>query len=586
MIRGLAINVNDDKVSLYYKLPGEVSAAKIAESDDGINFQKTKLILKTPRAEKILNFKISQLDNKEVYCLEEKTPKGTQTFLGTKKLPPSLSTGYVVSNYKYKGSHVAYFGGDQITVAVFKTLSKINFSQTPIKGGSKVSVDFVTKTNQGIFVIYHYYDLIRFRDPYLPTDDLHHLIIKAVCFDPEDPAQVIWESKNSIWPEPESWKGKKADCLGMISFKGNLISYWNVEDLGMALINFPIFMDHPAHEHHHYKLIKHPDNPILSPNHKNTWENEATFNPAVFYEDGKVYLLYRALGHGFLSVLGLAESKDGLNFKRSHSAPVYMAREDFEKKSPKATKKTFQRFTSGGGFAGCEDPRITKLDDKLYMIYVAFNGWEGPRLALTSIAYEDFKKANFLWEKPVLISPPGVTDKSGCILPEKINGKYVIFHRIFPNILIDYVDDLDFNGSTWLKGEFKITPRPTMWDSRKVGAGAPPIKTRDGWLLIYQAVTDNDDSKYKVGAMLLDLNDPTKVLHRTNHPLIEPDQFYENNLAKFGVVYPCGAVIIDGKLFVYYGASDSVTCVATANLNDFLHELTSYNEAKLTLPND
>jgi len=71
-----------------------------------------------------------------------------------------------------------------------------------------------------------------------------------------------------------------------------------------------------------------------------------------------------------------------------------------------------------------------------------------------------------------------MVDKSGCILPEKVDGKYVIFHRVYPDILIDFVDDLNFDGTKWLKGEFKIAPRPTMWDSRKIGVGAPRSKPK------------------------------------------------------------------------------------------------------------
>jgi predicted GH43/DUF377 family glycosyl hydrolase len=200
---------------------------------------------------------------------------------------------------------------------------------------------------------------------------------------------------------------------------------------------------------------------------------------------------------------------------------------------------------------------------------------------MTSILLENFLNHNFLWTKPVLISPPGVVDKSGCILPEKINGKYVIFHRVYPNILIDFVDNLEFDGTNWLKGEFAIRPRPNMWDSRKVGTGAPPIKTDKGWLVIYQGVTDNDSSKYRVGAMLLDLKDPTHVLHRSNHPIIEPTEYYENSLAKFGVIYPCGAVVVNGELLVYYGGSDTVTCVAGANLKEFLDQLCNDEEGTM-----
>jgi predicted GH43/DUF377 family glycosyl hydrolase len=211
------------------------------------------------------------------------------------------------------------------------------------------------------------------------------------------------------------------------------------------------------------------------------------------------------------------------------------------------------------------------------MVYVAFDGWSPPRLAMTSILLDNFLKKRWLWSKPVLISPPGVVDKSGCILPEKINGKYVVFHRIFPNILIDFVDDLNFDGKTkFLRGEYKIKIRPDKWDSRKIGVGAPPLKTKEGWLLIYYGVDDRDDSKYYAGAMLLDLNDPTKVLYRTDKPLIEPDQEYENNGFKPGIIYPCGAVIVNNQLLVYYGGADSVVCVATAELDIFLQELKSH----------
>jgi predicted GH43/DUF377 family glycosyl hydrolase len=217
------------------------------------------------------------------------------------------------------------------------------------------------------------------------------------------------------------------------------------------------------------------------------------------------------------------------------------------------------------------------------MTYVAFDGWTPPRLALTSILLDDFLAKRWNWSKPVLISPPGIVDKSGCLLPEKVNGKYVFFHRVFPDILIDFIDDLNFDGKTkWLKGQYRIKIRDNMWDSRKIGAGAPPLKTKDGWLLIYYGVDDRDASKYHIGAMLLDLKDPTKVLHRSNEPILKPDSEYENNGFKPGIAYPCGAVIVKDQLLVYYGGADSVVCVATAKLDDFLAELTTKETATLT----
>ena len=233
---------------------------------------------------------------------------------------------------------------------------------------------------------------------------------------------------------------------------------------------------------------------------------------------------------------------------------------------------------------GCEDPRLTRIGEQVYMTYVAYDGHSHPRVALTSIYIDDFLSKRWNWKKPVLISPPHIVDKNACILPEKINGKYVIFHRVFPNILIDLVDDLDFDGKTrWLEGQFKIPTRALSsdWDNLKVGCGPPPIKTKDGWLLIYQAVGSNDESRYKIGAMLLDLKDPTKVLARTRSPILEPIAAYENEGWKAGVVYPCGAVIINDRLFVYYGGADMVVCVATVKLEHFLEQLaTNHKETK------
>ena len=180
------------------------------------------------------------------------------------------------------------------------------------------------------------------------------------------------------------------------------------------------------------------------------------------------------------------------------------------------------------------------------------------------------------------MSRPGVIDKNACLLPEKIRGKYVIFHRIYPDILIDFIDDLDFDGeTTWLKGEYKISPRPNHWDSRKIGVGSPPLKTSKGWLVIYQGVGEQDSSRYKMGAMLLALEDPTHVVARSEEPILEPGAWYEKHGWKSDVVYPCGAVVKDGRLLVYYGGADEVVCVATAPLEKFLKELLRTGKPKL-----
>lgn len=332
------------------------------------------------------------------------------------------------------------------------------------------------------------------------------------------------------------------------------------------------------------KLEKFTHNPIMKPNPDNNWESKAVFNSAALYENGKVHLAYRAIGNDDISSIGYAASPDGLTIDERLEKPMYVPRESFEGKSE--TKKEFPipspYVSGGGGWGGCEDPRLTKFDDRVYMTYVAFNGWDSVRIALTSISLNDFLNKNWKWDSPVPISPPGVIDKNGCMLPEKINGKYVIFHRIFPNILIDFVESLNFDGRTkWLKGEYKIKPRKTFWDSRKIGVGAPPIKTKYGWLLIYHGVGEKDPSRYKIGAMLLDLKNPTRVIARCKKPILEPDKWYENEGFKFGVIYPCGAIVIKDTLLVYYGGADMVVCVATAKLDDFVNQLLSTKEPTL-----
>ncbi len=587
--RGLGASIYDEKATIFFASASS-DKIQVAQSEDGIEFEKTEGSLTLFDAKKqeikasdLTNTRVSPLFKDFILFYQRQSGKNAETLTALSKdrinwqtldkLPDGAGPGLNIENYVYNNSHVFYFGGDRLRIGLTDNGQKWDFKEIDFEVGENFEVDYTLKTSQGIFLLYHQYPELAGKK---------YLVVKAVCFDKNDPAKIIWDTKSSLWAEPELWQNIEASCFGCINLQGKILSYWNVPGVGIYLITYPVFGETIPHEREHYELSKHKENPILKPVPGHDWENEAVFNSAAFYDGEKVFLVYRAVGYGYISVLGYAESSDGIHFDKRLSEPIYAGNETFDSLNPDATFESVKKYISGGGYGGCEDPRITKIDDRLYMVYVAFNGWDPPRLAITSILYKDFINHRFLWEKPVLISPPGMVDKSGCILPEKINGKYVIFHRIYPDILIDFVDDLNFDGKTWLKGEFKISPRPTMWDSRKVGTGAPPIKTEEGWLMIYQGVTDNDDSKYKIGAMLLDLKDPTKVLYRTNHPIIEPREHYENSLAKFGVVYPCGAVIKDSKLLVYYGGSDSVTCVATANLEEFLQELKSGSQISLS----
>jgi len=326
-------------------------------------------------------------------------------------------------------------------------------------------------------------------------------------------------------------------------------------------------------------LLRYEGNPLLRPVLHHPWESKAAFNPGALLVGRRVHIVYRAIGDSDISTLGYASSRDGLRMEERLNYPVYVPREPFEGTSssrPVDVVEPTGDYASGGGdFGGCEDPRLTRVGDRIYMTYVAYDGYSPPRIALSSIGVSDFVNKRWRWKKPVLISEPGITNKNACILPEKVQGKFVIFHRVFPDILVDYVDDFDFDGETrWLEAKDTIKPRKYFWDSLKVGAGAPPIKTDVGWLYIYQAVDDMDPLyHYKIGAMLLDLEHPARVLARATVPVLEPRASYEFNGWKSGVLYPCGAVVVRDRLMVYYGAADKVACVATAKLRLFMEKL-------------
>ncbi|MFA6355138.1 MAG: hypothetical protein WCW65_01805 [Candidatus Paceibacterota bacterium] len=325
------------------------------------------------------------------------------------------------------------------------------------------------------------------------------------------------------------------------------------------------------------KLKKSLSNPIIKPS-LYSWESKATFNPAAFESDGKIHILYRAVGDDDSSVLGYAFTYDGLNIEGRPTYHVYKRFFHYNEDMPKID------YLSGGGWSGgCEDPRLTLIGDTLYMIYTAFDGWGSVRIAMTSIKLEDFKNGKWNWKKMVMISPPNEINKNWVLFPEKINGKFAIMHSFYPKILIDYFDSLDeLDGKHFIKSN---NTRPIdsarTWDSWFRGVGPSPIKTPDGWLILYHAMDHKNPDRYRMGAMLLDLKDPTKILYRSRNPILEPETDYENNGYKWGVIYSCGAVVKEGELFVYYGGADKYVCVATMNLKELIDDLKNNKDVKL-----
>ncbi len=339
----------------------------------------------------------------------------------------------------------------------------------------------------------------------------------------------------------------------------------------------------PSHRPHFF-LRRHSSNPVISPLAIREWELGGTFNPAAFQDDeGRVHLLYRAIGADGISRVGHASSRDGLHFDDRSMYPVYEPLPGYGMPDPTMVTgpKTYNPayYTSGGGWGGSEDPRTVMIGGKVYMTYVAFEGWNSVRIGLTSIGLDNFKKKRWNWRRPTLISPPGQVAKNWLIFPERINGKFAILHSIVPEIAIEYIDSLD-NVTNYIDSARRHGPQPgrkDFWDNSIRGAGPPPIRTDKGWLLLYHAIDKADPGKYKIGAMILDINDPTKILYRSPQPILTPEAHYEND-GKPGVVYASGAVIIGNNLMVYYGGGDRHVCIAETPLHELLDWLVKYGK--------
>ena len=343
----------------------------------------------------------------------------------------------------------------------------------------------------------------------------------------------------------------------------------------------------PASKMHPELLRKHYGNPIIEPRTHMSWESKATFNPGAVEIDGKVHLLYRAIGDQDISVVGHAVSYDGLTVDQRSDTPAFIPGlgADLKNKIAGVTPPALSGvYASGGGWwGGSEDPRVTKIEDKIYLTYTAFDGWGSIRVALASIAADDFLRQQWQWDKPVFLSPAGEVHKNWVLFPEKINGKYAILHSISPAVLVDYVTDFDAFATDEgaITSTYDRHSKTGEWDSWVRGMGPPPIKTKFGWLLLYHAMDVRDPNRYKLGAMIVDLHDPTKILYRSSYPVLEPEEWYENTGWKAGVVYACGAIVKAGVLFVYYGGADSVVCVATADLDEFVERLKKDGAATL-----
>lgn len=285
-------------------------------------------------------------------------------------------------------------------------------------------------------------------------------------------------------------------------------------------------------------FVRHPKNPLLVPDPLNPWEALNVFNPGVVYHQGLFHMFYRAQGLDYISSIGYAVSEDGVKFNRLRD-PIFSPAGEFERR-------------------GVEDPRITHLpkEGRFIMAYTAYSD-----LGITPMFAES---SNLLTWQRLGALVQGEDNKDHVLFPQKINQVYISFHRRPPSIGYALSRDL----KKWdLKGPI-LQPRPNSWDSLRVGAGGVPIKTNEGWLVIYHAY--DHDHIYRLGACLLDLEEPWRVLSRGDNFFLEPKEIWEQKGDVPNVVFSCANPVVDGTIFLYYAGADRMIGLATAKLSDVI----------------
>ena len=296
-------------------------------------------------------------------------------------------------------------------------------------------------------------------------------------------------------------------------------------------------------------------NPILTaadfPRMVNT-----VFNPAATSFEGETLLLVRVELRSGLSHLAVATSPNGRsNWTIDHHRRFEPRIDTFEEQW------------------GIEDPRITRVGDDYMIVYTGYSAG-GPLVCLATT--RDFRTYE---RHGVLMSPE---DKDAALFPVQFGGRWALIHRPVPradlgaHVWLSWSPDLRHwgDGSVLLEAR-----RGGWWDANKVGLGPPPLLTSDGWLICYHGVKATaSGSIYRLGLALLDRDDPTRVVQRGNEWVFGPHAPYERQGDVPDVVFPCGWILReDGDtLDMYYGAADSVICLATASVRELLDHVHSH----------
>ncbi|MBI9104862.1 MAG: glycosidase [Spirochaetales bacterium] len=342
------------------------------------------------------------------------------------------------------------------------------------------------------------------------------------------------------------------------------------------------------------KIDKCSENPVVQPGGL-PWRMVATMNPAVIYENGTFTMFERAAGslHPFKCSLGMLESKDGIHWSHKFEEPVVTG------------------DLVGFPYGSVQDPRIVKIDDDYLMTFALrpysydtnTTGYGVPRSfqheypGFSRDTKDNQSRSGVLrsknmvdWEFVGWVAAGEIDDRNVILFPEKINGKYAVLRRPSPfvdtevkftetpGIQLSYSDDL----KNWTEPVTVMQPQ-FEWEDNRIGGSSPPIRTEHGWLILYHGVQHIDKSInrvcYRMGAAMVDINDPTKVIARCPGYLMEPEHYYEKVGAYIpNVVFPTASVAVDDKLHIFYGCCDTAIGLATVSLDSLIDYVMQYKK--------
>ena len=331
---------------------------------------------------------------------------------------------------------------------------------------------------------------------------------------------------------------------------------------------------------------------VLEPT-KLGFERRAVLNPTCFKKGDYVHMFYRAVRKNKVSCIGYCRLKGPLKVVERSKHPILLPEFNYDKK-------------------GLEDPRITFIDGTYYLFYTVYDGknvrvayaiskdlknFKKQSIITPDITYDEaenlfrhsriehgkLKDQYFFFEsyyKDRVAKDVLLWEKDIILFPEKIRGKYALLHRVLPEIQLIYFKDFkDLTLHYWKEylkhlSKYIVIDSKFGYESRNVGGGATPIKTKKGWLLIYHAVEDTDNGRiYRASAALLDRKNPLKQIGRLKEPLFSPEEKWEKKGSVDNVVFPTGTAIFGKRLYIYYGAADRRIAAASVNLNELLSEL-------------